>query len=521
MRYLLSFIFITIFSLSFAQNSNEFRQVDKLNQVYYHISNTYVDTINEHEIVDAAIIEMLDKLDPHSVYIPAKKVNETEEPLKGNFEGVGIQFNIFRDTIMVVTPISGGPSDKLGILAGDKIILIDDSLVAGNGINNRAVVRLLRGPKGTQVNVGIKRRSEKELIPFTITRGKIPIYSVDAAYMTDKTTGYIKINSFSATTLEEFDSCITMLKSQGLKDLILDLTGNGGGYMHAAQGLAEHFLDKNQTIVYTLDRDNKKQIMMSSKKGEFKKGKLIVMINEGSASASEIVSGAIQDHDRGLIVGRRSFGKGLVQAPIQLGDGAMLRLTIARYYTPSGRSIQKPYDNGAEAYFMEQYNRYKNGELTGDSIAQMPDSLKYTTANGRTVYGGGGIMPDIYVNIDTVWFTDFYSNVTRKGILHRFCLEYTDEHRAQLLDEHKDIKSYIKEFNITDSIEALMLKHINNKGIEFNADEYAKSKEVMHTQIKAFIARNLWGSTAFYMIINDLNEIYIESVLKMKEGWKL
>jgi len=521
MRISILFVAYLLISCIYAQNNPNFRPVDKLNQVYYHIANTYVDEVAENKIVDAAILEMLEQLDPHSVYIPAKEVKEAQEPLEGNFEGVGIQFNIFKDTILVVTPISGGPSQKLGILAGDKIIEINDSVVAGNGIRNRDVVKLLRGPKGTLVDVKIKRKGEKNLLDYTITRGKIPIYSIDAAYMINSSTGYIKINSFSASTIEEFDSCILMLKRKGLKDLILDLSNNGGGYMHAAQALTEHFLQKNQTIVYTLDRANKKNLMMSSKSGELKKGRLIVMINEGSASASEIVSGAIQDHDRGLIVGRRSFGKGLVQAPIALGDGGMLRLTIARYYTPSGRCIQKPYNEGFEAYFMEQYNRLKSGELSGDSVATMPDSLKFKTAKGRTVYGGGGIMPDVFVEIDTTWFTPYYSKITRKGYLHKFCLEYTENNRNSLNKKYADIDFYIKNFEIDSSLENAFLNYVQTQGIDFNATEYEQSKNVFKTQIKASIARNLWDSTAFYKIINNLNEIYAEAVKQMNEGWTL
>lgn len=521
MRYILIAFFITTQLGVFAQNNKEFRAVDKLNQAYYYINNMYVDEINEDEMVETAIVEMLMKLDPHSTYIPAKDLKRTEEPLKGNFEGVGIQFNIFMDTITVVTPISGGPSDQLGIQAGDKIVEIDDSVVAGNGITNRDVVKFLRGPKGTIVDVKIKRRGEKKLLPFSITRGKIPLYSVDAAYMIDKKTGYIKVNNFSATTIEEVDSCLDLLNSKGMKNLILDLSNNGGGYLHAAQGLADQFIPKNKELVYTIDNQENKQSLRSENKGKFEKGNLIVMVNESSASASEIVSGAIQDYDRGWIVGRRTFGKGFVQKPIPLGDGSMIRLTVARYYTPSGRCIQKPYNNGLEAYYMDQYNRYKSGELTGDTTFSYPDSLKFKTINKqRTVYGGGGIMPDTYVKMDTTWFTEYYGKVSRKGLVHKFSMGYTDKNRNNIQEKYPNFEAFNKSFTVDKTLEHEFLDYIEENKIEFIEDDYKKSRETFMIQIKAFIARNIYGNNAFYQVINEINDIYMQAVKKMNEGWE-
>ena len=486
-----------------------FTNEDKLVTVLQMIKYSYVDSVNEEDVVEQAINDMLSNLDPHSVYIPTKKVKEMEEPLVGNFEGVGIQFNIMNDTILVVSPISGGPSEKLGIMAGDKIIMIDDTLVAGIGFTNRDVVDHLRGEKGTIVNVGIKREGEKELISFDIERDKIPLYSVDAVYMVDSTTGYIKINRFAAKTVQEFREGLTKLRKQGMQHLIMDLSNNGGGYLRAAIELSDVFLESQKLIVFTKgEHQSKSEVKATSRINDFEKGNLVVLIDEGSASASEIVSGAIQDWDRGIIVGRRSFGKGLVQKPYPLPDGSMIRFTIARYYTPTGRSIQKPYDKGTEAYYEDIYNRYENGELYNADSISFPDSLKFSTPKGRAVYGGGGIMPDYFVPVDTGWTSKTYSRIARKGLQNKFSLNYTNKHRKELLSNYPDIVTFKTKFQVDEAVISKFKKFLEKEKIEIDEQQYEKSKHVLHTQIKALVARNLWDSSAYFYIMNDINESF-------------
>lgn len=478
----------------------------------------YVDSVNNDKLAEAAIVEMLKTLDPHSTYISKDEVKEMNEPLEGNFEGVGIQFNIFNDTILVVNPIPGGPSEKLGIRAGDRIIKIDGKDVAGVGIKNNEVFKQLRGKKGTIVNVSILRRNEKNLIDFSITRDKIPIYSLDAAYMVDKEIGYIKLNRFAATTMEEFKKAIKDLKAKGMKDLILDLAGNGGGYLNAAVDLADEFLDDKKMIVYTQGLTSPRTDYKATDKGDWETGRLVVLVDEGSASASEIVSGAVQDWDRGLIVGRRTFGKGLVQRPFNLNDGSMIRLTVARYYTPSGRLIQKPYEKGFDDYSKEIIKRYNNGELTNSDSIHFPDSLKYkTNLSKRTVYGGGGIMPDIFIPLDTNAFTKYYKQLMQKGIIYRFNLQYMDKEREALKNKFKTFDDFKTNFEVSqpmiDSVAAMAKK----EKIEFTDEEKVKSDKDVKLMIKALLARDIWDNSQYFEIINPSRDDYMKAIQALKD----
>lgn len=485
----------------------------KFDALLQYINYAYVDSTDENEIVENAIVATLKELDPHSVYIPKKELEKMNEPLVGNFEGIGIQFNILRDTLLVVSPISGGPSEKVGLKAGDKIIEVDNENIAGVGLQNSDVQKKLRGKKGTKVNVGIKRRNVKDKLNFTITRDKIPIFSVDASYMATDEIGYIKVNRFAKNTIDEFRTGLNKLKQQNMKHLIIDLRGNGGGYLKTAIQLSDELLDDKKLIVYTEGLKNPKQEYYTTSKGGFEKGKLVVLIDEGSASASEIVSGAIQDYDRGLIVGRRSFGKGLVQKPYPLPDGSAIRLTVARYHTPSGRCIQRPYDEGKDAYYKEFVRRFEHGEyMTKDSIA-LPDSLQFRTLNSqRTVYGGGGIMPDVFIPIDTSMSSEYFGKVNRKGLLNEFILTYMDNHRKKLEKKYQDVKTFKQQFNAEKEVLEEFIAFAEENDVERKDDEIEKSKEVIVTRLKALVARNLWDTSAYFEIANDLNDSYLKAI---------
>ena len=486
----------------------------KFDALMQMISFAYVDTVNQEQLTEEAIRAVLKKLDPHSVYIPAKEVKEMNEPLVGKFEGVGIQFNIFEDTIMVTQTIAGGPSEKLGIRAGDRIVRIDNENVAGIKITNSDVMKKLRGDKGTKVKVEVFRRGEDELLDFIITRDKIPIFSVDASYMADKETGYIKISRFADSTVDEFKSALSKLQKTGMKNLILDLSGNGGGYLNRAIELADEFLESKKRIVYTEGRNNPKQEYYSTAAGDFEKGRLIVIIDEASASASEIVSGAVQDHDRGLIIGRRSFAKGLVQKPFPLTDGAAVRLTIARYYTPAGRSIQKPYEKGDE-YDDDLSNRFKKGELYSADSIKFNDSLKYVTSGGRTVYGGGGIMPDIFIPLDTTYSSKYLSDLQRKSVLFEFALSYTDKNRKLLNDTYPDITVFRKSFVADDGLMNELVAFGEKKGVPLDSAGFETSKPLMVVQLKALIARDLWNVDAYWQVINERNVFFTRAMTIM------
>lgn len=495
-----------------AQTEADLAPIEKLNALIFHIQRSYVDEVDTEAMVEDAIVSMLEELDPHSMYIPADELKAMNEPLQGNFEGIGIQFNILKDTILVVSPISGGPSEKLGILPGDRIVKIEDEVVAGVGIKNSDVMSKLKGPKDSKVNISILRHGEKELIPFEITRDKIPIYSVDAYYMAAPEIGYIKINRFAATTHDEFLNALSMLKENGMKDLILDLQGNGGGLLKAAIELADEFLAEDRLIVYTQGRAYPKRDTYARAKGAFETGRLVVLIDEGSASASEIVSGAVQDWDRGLIIGRRSFGKGLVQRPINLPDGSAVRLTVQKYYTPSGRSIQKPYTEGIEAYQQEKYNRLYTGELTSADSIDLPDSLKFFTHKNRLVYGGGGIMPDIFVPLDTSGFTDLHTELIRKGIFNQFSLNYVEQHRSELVSQYRTITDFAENFATGESLMASFRTYAENEGVEFDEQKYSKSRELIEARLRSLIARNVWNTSAYYQVFNPYWPAYQKAV---------
>jgi carboxyl-terminal processing protease len=484
----------------------------KINSVMEAISYSYVDSVNEQEIAEKAIKQMLKELDPHSVYISAREMREMNEPLVGNFEGVGIQFNILSDTIMVTATIPGGPSEKTGIRAGDKIVTIDGEIVAKVGFTNNDVIKRLRGDKGTKVQVGIFRRGVSEILEFTIVRDKIPLFSVDAVFMAAPEIGYVKVNRFAESTTDEFKAALKKVKEQGAKHIILDLTGNGGGYMNRAVEMADEFLSDNKLIVYTHGRSSPRLDYKSTSKGAFVKGKVVVMIDEGSASASEIVSGALQDWDRALVIGRRSFGKGLVQKPINLYDGSGLRLTTARYYTPVGRSIQKPYEEGSEEYNKDLLNRLKHGELSNKDSIHFDDSLRYLTPAKRAVYGGGGIMPDLFIPIDTSMTSKYYSSLIRKGVLNQFALTYVDNNRSALIKQYPDAAGLKKGFSIGKNLMDDLIAHATKEGVEFNADDYKISENLLTIQLKALIARNLFDLEAYYLVINDINNIYQKAI---------
>lgn len=501
--------FISISGKSQVTNQNLF----KFNRAFDLISMFYVDTVNPDKLIESAIVEMLKELDPHSVYVSKDEVKEMNEPLEGNFEGIGVQFNIFNDTIMVVNPIPGGPSEKLGIRAGDRIIKIDGQNVAGVGIKNKDVFSKLRGKKGTLVIISIARRSEKNLIDFQISRDKIPIFSLDASYMIDKEIGYIKLNRFSATTLTEFNEAATKLRNAGAKDLILDLAGNGGGYLNAAVDLADQFLPDKKLIVFTEGNNSPRTDYKATSAGKWDTGRLIIIADEGSASASEIVAGAVQDWDRGLVIGRRSFGKGLVQRPFNLPDGSLIRLTVARYYTPSGRLIQKPYDNGFDEYSKDIINRYNNGELVHEDSIHFPDSLKYQTLNyKRTVYGGGGIMPDFFTPYDSTLYTSYYRALLRKGVFYKFVLSYIDGHRSALKENYSDFSKFKAGFDVTQEMVDSLISFGVKEGVEKTESEITRSLSEMKVVIKALIARDLWSISEYFETINPSRPEFLKAI---------
>jgi len=483
---------------------------DKLNSVLNFIEEEYVDTINKNDLVEKAITELLRNLDPHSAYLTAQEVNEMREPLEGNFEGIGIAFNIIKDTIRVISVISGGPSEALGIQAGDKIVKIEGKNAAGIKIKNRDVLTKLRGKGGTKVTVGIQRGNSKKLIDYTITRGTIPIYSVDVGYMLHKMTGYIKVSRFAEHTHKEFLDKASNLRSQGMKNLILDLRGNGGGLLSTAVKICDEFLEKGQVIVYTEGKSHPQKTIKATNKGILTKTKLVVLIDQSSASASEIVAGAIQDNDRGMIVGRRSFGKGLVQRETMFTDSSAIRLTVARYYTPTGRCIQKPYSKGLKNYYSDTYNRYQSGEMMHSDSIHGNDSLKYSTPEGKIVYGGGGITPDIFVALDTMGRTSYLTEIFVKGALNQFCFGYADKNRKTLAK--MDVKKFISSFTIDESMISDFFSFANGLGVKSNSHEAETSKALIRNLIKAGIARQIWGNKGFYPILNKEDKTILRSI---------
>jgi len=492
----------------------------KFREVMTYIDQAYVDEVDADNLVETAITKMLEKLDPHTIYIPAEDAKLSQEELKGEFEGIGIEFNILKDTIFVVAPLSGGPSEKVGLMTGDKIIKVNGENVAGIGITNRGVIDRLRGKKGTEVKVGVKRGNKDELIPFTIVRDKIPQHSVDASYMINDEIGYIKISRFAATTYDEFKEALEGLKEKGLEKLVLDLQDNPGGYMDRAINIADELLGGNVMIVSQDGREERFNAEYRAyRKGIFEKGPVIVLIDEGSASGSEIVAGALQDNDRALIVGRRSFGKGLVQQPIRLSDGSELRLTISRYYTPSGRSIQKPYDEGVKAYRQDHRARLEHGEYFHADSIEMEDSLKYYTKKGRTVYGGGGIMPDYFVPLDTSENTNYLGKLIYSNAMREFTLEYFDANKKEL--EKMSFEEFDEDFTVTDAMLDKLIKTGESVDVKFNKEEFEKSKDLIKLRIKAQVARSVWDSEGFYEVINQKNEILQYALNLFDEAKKL
>jgi carboxyl-terminal processing protease len=513
------FIGATMFGSGSDNTGSIIKGYTKFREILTLIDRDYVDTVNTDQLVDVAITKMLENLDPHTTYISPKDVELAKTQLEGDFDGIGIEFFILKDTIQVVTPLSGGPSEMVGLRAGDKIIAVDGENVAGIKITNRDVFKKLRGPKGTKVKLNIMRR-DGSTHAYTITRDKIPTHSVDVAYMVDNTTGYIKINRFAANTYNEFKESMTKLKSQGMQRMILDLRGNPGGYMDRATKMADEFLTGNKMIVYTDGKGERfDSKMYAYMKGDFEQGPVIILLDEGSASASEIVAGALQDHDRALIVGRRSFGKGLVQMPIPLSDGSELRLTISRYYTPSGRSIQKPYVKGEEEYGMDLMNRYEHGELFHADSIKFEDSLKYQTSQGRTVYGGGGIMPDIFVPFDTTMSSKYYASLINNNVLREYAMVHYDNNKKAF--DKMTLKDFKASFAINDKMLAELRALGEKSGVPFNQQEFDRSKKLIQNSVKAFMARRAWGNEGFYAILAETDEVFNKALVAFDQAQAL
>ncbi len=490
-------------------------QTNKIDAILNLINEEYVDTVDTKKMQEEMIPELLKKLDPHTVYIPAKDLQNVNEELSSNFGGIGVQFSIQKDTVMVVAVVSGGPSEKVGVLPGDRIVSVNDSIIAGNGIQNSIVLKLLRGEMGTNVNIGVIRRNLKEPLKFEITRGKIPIESVDVSYMVTDEIGYIKVSRFAMNTYAEFLTALAKLKAHSCKKLIVDFRGNSGGYLDVAINLCNEFLHDKDMIVYTEGKANPRQEIHANGKGTCQDTEVAVLIDEFSASASEIFAGAIQDNDRGIIMGRRSFGKGLVQNQIPLPDGSALRLTIARYYTPAGRCIQKPYDNGIEEYYKDIVERYQHGEFFSQDSIDVNDSLQYQTKKGRVVYGGGGIMPDIFVPRDTTNLTNYYYKVRESGLIYRFALEYSDNNRSKIegLKTVGEIKTYLGNHPVLDQF----IKYATKEGVKMNRKEFNISKNIIDVELKAYIARNIMDNEGFYPIIGEIDELLDVAVDKLSE----
>jgi carboxyl-terminal processing protease len=493
--------------------------VDKIKEILMYVDRDYVDPVNTEELVDYSIEKMLEKLDPHTVYIPPKDIAMARSQLEGDFEGIGIEFNIFKDTIYVVTPLNGGPSEAVGLLAGDKIVAVDGTSMTGPKVDNAFVFSKLRGKRGTKVKLGIVRKGASEIKTFTVTRDKIPQFSIDATYMVDSQTGYIKVNRFAANTYEEFKAALSDLKNQGMKQLLLDLRGNPGGYMDRATNMADELIGGDKLIVYTNGKDTKYDSQTkANKNGLFEKGPIVVLVDEGSASASEIVAGALQDDDRALIVGRRTFGKGLVQMPITLSDGSELRLTISRYYTPSGRSIQKPYSPDKESeYDMDLEKRYEHGEFFHADSIKFVDSLKFQTSGGRTVYGGGGIMPDVFVARDTSTRSAYLYDLWNKGTIREYALNYYNDNRKTL--EKMSFQEFKNGFVMSDKMLKDLVDMATKEGVKFKEKEFNRSKEFIRIQTKALIARSIFqknGSKGknneYYQVMSGTDEVYTKAL---------
>lgn len=512
--------FSILFGMILLVGGNELKAQDvqsntlKFGRLLRLIDSYYVDSTKVDDLTEKAIVEVLRSLDPHSVYISKAEVEKMNEPLQGNFEGVGISFNVYRDTLMVVTTVPGGPSEKVGMRAGDRIVSVDSKNIAGVGLKNEQVYDYLRGKKGTKVELKVKRKGEAQLLDFTVIRDKIPINSLDASYMLNDNTGYIKLNKFSATTTAEFLEAISALKSNAkLNNLVLDLRGNGGGYLTAATDLADQFLSNFKLIVYTSGIHSEKKEYNATASGAFEQGKLILLIDEGSASASEIVAGAIQDWDRGVLIGRRSFGKGLVQQPFPLTDGSMIRLTTAHYYTPSGRCIQKPYADGVDAYQKDYLHRIEKGELFSKDSVTQNKALKYATkVNQRVVYGGGGIMPDLFIPLDTSKYYVYYNTLSRKNLIYTGVLDIMDANRDNFVRQYPDFQTFMKNFEVTDEMVNKIMAAGEKEGIKKDEKSAEFARPLMKRQIKGLIARDLFSMSRYFQIMNSDDEAIKKAV---------
>ncbi len=500
-----------------SQNSKLFHlnmnRYDKLSDMENYILQEYVDSVSREDLTREGINGILSTLDPHSQYIAAEEFHEVNDPLIGNFEGIGVQFRIEKDTLIVVQPIAGGPSEKVGIMAGDRIVTVNDSLIAGNGLDNKGAMKVLKGEKGSLVKVGIFRRGYDELLHFEITRDVIPTYSVDISYMPDEITGYIKVSKFSATTFQEFHKAVEELLDKGMQNLIIDLRGNTGGYLQEAIDMADEFLEDGKLIVYTKGRNQPKEVFRATSKGKLEKNSLILLIDENSASASEIFAGAIQDNDRGLIVGRRSFGKGLVQRQLDFLDGSALRLTVARYYTPTGRCIQKPYDSeaGFDGYYTESYHRYYNGEMDNQDSTHFNDSLKFVTPGGKVVYGGGGIMPDVFIPIEKDERLVYYNQLFQKGLMYRFAFEFTDGHR-EMFKQYASFSEFNNGFDIEPPTLKKFVDFAIENGVEKDTEGLRFANEKINVLIKAYIGRNLYDDKGFYPVLLPSDSVFVKAL---------
>ena len=515
----LMIIVASIASAQFNRNSG----MQKLLNAQYAISNFYVDTVNDDKLIEEAIKGMLESLDPHSTYTDAKETKELEEPLQGEFSGIGIQFNMKQDTLYVIQTIVGGPSEKVGIMAGDRIITVNDTTIAGVKMKNNDIMKRLRGKKGTKVTVQVKRGKNPELITFRITRDNIPLYSVDATYMIDNKTGYILISRFGAKTHEEMIEAIKKLEQQGMTQLIIDLGNNGGGYLNAAIDMCNEFLQRRQLIVYTEGNSAPRQEANADGFGSYKDLKMVVLVDQFSASASEIFSGAMQDWDRAVIVGRRTYGKGLVQRPFRFDDGSMMRLTVARYYTPSGRCIQKPYTKGDKKQYEEDLvDRSKDGEYFHLDSIQFNDSLSYKTLkNGRTIYGGGGIMPDVFVPLDTTENSKYYRDLMAKGIINQYAVDYVDKNRAQIKKGYKDVYDFDKRFSLTDADMKKFIAMGEKDSVKYDDKDYKTSENLLKTVLKGLIARDVFADPGAYTIVINHRNKDVQEALRVINDDKL